>query len=858
MTAHWRLQSERRNMRFGTGTTASTMLTGNAQAAALAAGEDNGRGWRRWPRLVVAGVSIIAIALLCLLLSFTVVVDGLGLAFVGILGTLGGLGLLGMAWWQSGPRAEMAMLAQLVRQSPDGRLITDDKGNVLYANDVCRSLFALYDGMQVSLPQLFYGNGDGQAAVQRLLGSALAGAERRAEIEFTGDDGLRRWLDIRSHPVGPSTGRAGWYIADVTPQHELREVVREEQARLADFLNNAPVGFFSVDEAGRFILTNDTLAGWLGYRPEELAAGFCLDDVVQGGADALLPPAQAENGDQQISVDVDLRTRDGGEFAAEVTQSLVRDVTGDSWRTRSVVRNLSQERQWATALQLAEHWFRSFFDQAPVAVLLVDREGVISEANAAFRTMCVGGDIVGRPLTEFLAQEEHKEVLRRLGETWSGAPRQDALEVRMTGAAQERMVELYASRLTDADGAVSGLLLHLIDTTTQRSLEMQFAQSQKMQAVGQLAGGVAHDFNNLLTAMIGHCDLLLLKARPGDESFPDIMQVKQNANRAANLVRQLLAFSRQQTLHPKVLSLTDVLAELTHLVRRLIGENIELRIEHGRDLGLVKVDHGQFEQVIINLAVNARDAMIDGGVLQIRTANVSFDESKRLRHDLMQAGEYVLVEVRDTGKGISKADLGRIFEPFFTTKTPGTNTGSGTGLGLSTVFGIIKQTGGYIFPESELGSGTVFSIYLPRHQAESGETETSAQEPERPKDLTGKGRILLVEDEDAVRMFAARALRNKGYTVLEANCGEAAMKVFEGSEEAIDLMISDVVMPNMDGPTLIREVRKQQPDLKVIFISGYAEDAFRKNLDPGSEFELLPKPFSLKQLAGKVKDVIGA
>jgi two-component system cell cycle sensor histidine kinase/response regulator CckA len=378
-----------------------------------------------------------------------------------------------------------------------------------------------------------------------------------------------------------------------------------------------------------------------------------------------------------------------------------------------------------------------------------------------------------------------------------------------------------------------------------------------MQAVGQLAGGVAHDFNNLLTAIIGHCDLLLLRARPGDEQFPDIMQVRQNANRAANLVRQLLAFSRQQTLRPKVLSLTDVLAELTHLLRRLIGENIELRVRHGRDLGLVKADQNQFEQVVINLAVNARDAMGSGGVLEIRTDNVSREDSARLGHELMPAGEYVLVEVRDTGKGIPKEDLGKIFEPFFTTKRPGTGTGSGTGLGLSTVYGIVKQTGGFIFVESEVGRGTVFRVYLPRHRQEEGEAPApTLEEPAVARDLTGKGRILLVEDEEAVRVFAARALRNKGYTVLEATSGQHALEVLNKEEWKVDLLVSDVVMPQMDGPTLIREVRAARPDMKVVFISGYAEDAFRKSLDPDAEFDLLPKPFSLKQLAAKVKEVM--
>jgi two-component system cell cycle sensor histidine kinase/response regulator CckA len=312
-----------------------------------------------------------------------------------------------------------------------------------------------------------------------------------------------------------------------------------------------------------------------------------------------------------------------------------------------------------------------------------------------------------------------------------------------------------------------------------------------------------------------------------------------------------------------MLSLTDVLAELTHLIRRLIGENIELSISHGRDLWPVMADQGQFEQVAINLAVNARDAMQSGGQLRIRTENVTRDAAQ-IRNELMPVGDYVLLEISDDGKGIAAADLGRIFEPFFTTKSQSSGSvgGSGTGLGLSTVFGIVKQTGGFIFPESVVGSGTVFRIYLPRYIGEhevTADAVLAANEAETPaQDLTGKGTILLVEDEDAVRVFAARALKNKGYTVIEADGGEAALYELEQLDGNVDLVISDVVMPQMDGPTLIRKIREKQPHLKVVFISGYAEDAFRKNMDPDAEFELLPKPFSLKQLAGKVKEVMAA
>ncbi|HYE49082.1 MAG TPA: ATP-binding protein, partial [Azospirillaceae bacterium] len=364
--------------------------------------------------------------------------------------------------------------------------------------------------------------------------------------------------------------------------------------------------------------------------------------------------------------------------------------------------------------------------------------------------------------------------------------------------------------------------------------------------------------NNLLTAMIGFCDLLLLRHRAGDQSFADIMQIKQNANRAANLVRQLLAFSRQQTLQPRVLNVTDVLAELSNLLRRLIGENIELKMVHGRDLGLVKVDQGQLEQVIINLAVNARDAMPGGGRLSIVTENFSTAVPVRWETEEMPPGDYVVVEVIDTGIGIPRENLQRIFEPFFSTK----EVGSGTGLGLSTVYGIVRQTGGFIFVDSAPGAGAKFSIYLPRddmRQAAEGEPAPAAEPREKaPADLTGIGTVMLVEDEDAVRVFGARALRNKGYNVIEARSGEAALEMLSApTGPRVDLIVTDVVMPQMDGPTLIREVRKFRPDVKVIFISGYTEDRFRHAIEDGTPIEFLPKPFSLKQLASKVKEVMG-
>jgi two-component system cell cycle sensor histidine kinase/response regulator CckA len=332
------------------------------------------------------------------------------------------------------------------------------------------------------------------------------------------------------------------------------------------------------------------------------------------------------------------------------------------------------------------------------------------------------------------------------------------------------------------------------------------------------------------------------------------MNIKQNANRAANLVRQLLAFSRRQTLSPKVHSLTEAMSDLGNLLGRVLGEKIGLRISHGRDLGLVLVDIHQFEQVIINLAVNARDAMPNGGTLNVRTSNVSEEESRAVKADLMPPAEYVAVEVEDTGSGIPPEIVNKIWEPFFSTK----DVGKGTGLGLSTVYGIVKQTGGFIFCESTIGKGTTFRIYLPRHYPQIQATPEVAAKPEPPpkRDHTGNGRILLVEDEDAVRAFAIRALTSRGYTVVEADSGESALRVIEGDDKGFELILSDVVMPEMDGPTLLRELRKRGIKTQVIFVSGYAEDAFEKNLEGQTDFAFLPKPFSLKQLVEKVKEVM--
>ncbi|HEU0156739.1 MAG TPA: ATP-binding protein, partial [Stellaceae bacterium] len=523
------------------------------------------------------------------------------------------------------------------------------------------------------------------------------------------------------------------------------------------------------------------------------------------------------------------------------------------WRFADLVGTRPLHGNGAHALEDCAEPFQQLFERAPIGIALIDRFGVIERVNDAAGELFVSGpgDLIGRDLAGLLRAEDREVFARALDAVMAGPAEREPVEVRIDPP-HERSLVLYLSPL--GESAAGSLALHFIDVTGQKSLEAQFVQSQKMQAVGQLAGGVAHDFNNLLTAMIGFCDLLLLRSPPGDPAFGDIMQIKQNANRAGNLVRQLLAFSRQQPLQPRVLDITDVLVELSHMLRRLIGENIELDVVHARNLGLAKVDQGQLEQVVINLAVNARDAMPQGGRLTIRTGNLVQKEPLRRGHEVMPAGQYVVIEVADTGVGIAADHLPRIFEPFFSTKEAGT----GTGLGLSTVYGIVRQTGGFVFVDSIPGCGTQFRICLPRCTADpvpvAGRPEPA--EPPAMRDLTGSATLMLVEDDDPVRIFSARALRNKGYHVIEAASAAQALDLLAGTGPPIDLLITDVAMPQMDGPGLVREVRAIDPAIRVVFISGYAEDAFRQRLDSDRDIHFLAKPFSLKELASKVKEVI--
>jgi len=446
----------------------------------------------------------------------------------------------------------------------------------------------------------------------------------------------------------------------------------------------------------------------------------------------------------------------------------------------------------------------------PVALFRMRADGAIEDANKLARDLLDINDTTDVTLAD-LIDGLGRPMRDWLGDAAEGKALHQPEVMRAKGGDEERYLQMSLGRVL-YDGEVS-LIAMVTDATELKTLEAQFVQSQKMQAIGQLAGGVAHDFNNLLTAISGHCDLLMLRHDPGDMDYGDLEQINQNANRAASLVSQLLAFSRKQNLQLEVLDMRDTLSDLTHLLNRLVGAQISLNLTHDPQLQSVRADRRQLEQVIMN------------------------------------RGDYVVVKVRDNGSGIPLEKLSKIFEPFFTTK----RTGEGTGLGLSTAYGIIKQSGGFIFVDSIPGKGTEFTIFFPTYDRPSNYVDEAASAPPVVEVGPVDGVVLLVEDEAPVRAFASRALQLRGFKVLEADSGEEALEVLKDEATHVDLVVTDVVMPGLDGPSWVREARKTRPDMKVVFVSGYSEENFSENEShiPNSVF--LPKPFSLDQLTSTVR-----
>ena len=872
---------------------------------------------------------------LLLMLAGLLVGAAVGLSFVAndqaqplILGLLALLAMAGVfflfalaigALQLAGPSSRDDITRGIVDAAPEGTVVVEEGGRLIYANEAYMRL-AGSDSFNTLRPveRIFVGAPEVSEAVYRLAQAARDERAHTEEIRMApppagAAEREAAWYRIAVRPVARQ-GRAAalWSVADITHERERQENVFQELQHAIDYLDHAPAGFLSIDAAGSVAYMNATLASWLGYDLATVGSGGLRLPEIAPGADVFTGAPGRPGEVRTDRFDIDLRRRSGHPLPARLYHRVAYGQDGKAGPSRTFVLNRSAGAESDEPQRAAEVRLARFLNNSPIAIATLDREGRVARANASFMRLFTGmprqaaqdGSEQDPMMREALLERDRGAIEQALARAASGTVEPAPIEVALSGPGN-RIARVWMSPAdgeappakTDKDGTKPAesqadrerVILYALDVTAQRQLEQQIAQTQKMDTVGQLAGGIAHDFNNVLQAIIGYSDLLLASHRPTDHAFSDIMQIKQNANRAASLVRQLLAFSRRQTLRPEVMSVGEALSDLTLLLKRLLGERVALDLKHGRDVWPIKADVNQFEQVIVNLSVNARDAMPGGGKLLIRTANVAGSAERPAE---VAPGEHVLIEVLDTGEGIPPEIMEKIFEPFFTTK----EIGKGTGLGLSTVFGIVKQSGGTVDVQSKVGEGTAFRLYFPRHVQEPDQAiEPTVEEPAAPMrpakaeppakvakerliaelqkagaepgkekeakpapaaarpDHTGQGTILLVEDEDPVRAVNSRALTARGYTVLAAASGPEALRLMEEHEEGIDLVVSDVVMPEMDGPTLLRELRKQRPDLKVIFVSGYAEDVFRKNLQEGESFDYLPKPFSLKQLVETVK-----
>jgi len=721
-----------------------------------------------------------------------------GLGAMAVASTLAALSLLLWIFGRSRQRQDTALhhqLADFIACDASPSFTTDGYGEVKYQNRAAVERFGSRGGQTLTraLSDMFANPG---AVLHRLQNRAEATGAAREDVVTR-----RGHMRLAVHRIG----EAGflWRLEDMA-----------ERATGGRGAESISLPMLTVSKSGTILFMNESLRRITGERVKTL---------------------------DRIFTELPVRPGEEHEIAGAngTLKALVAEVEGQGGR-REIYLLPARGNVAGTHDPTA-------FDRLPVALLRLGPAGELREMNRAAQAL-IGPRDAGAQLADLL-EGLGRPISDWLADAMTGRVENRPEVLRLRGGDEDAFLQVMLARVVE-EGR-TGLMAILSDATQLKTLEAQFVQSQKMQAIGQLAGGVAHDFNNLLTAISGHCDLLLLRHDRSDPDYADLTQINQNANRAASLVGQLLAFSRKQTLKPAVLDLRHTLSDLTHLLNRLVGEKVDLTLVHDPVLSPIRADKRQLEQVLMNLVVNARDAMPDGGRIEISTENVHLAEDLVRDRATVPAGEYVIVRVADQGTGIAPDKLEKIFEPFFTTKRPG----EGTGLGLSTAYGIVKQTGGYIFCDSVVGQGTTFALFFPAHALAEGE-EVEQEPPALParrQAPSDQGVILLVEDEAPVRAFASRALKMRGYTVIEAENAEEALALLKEPELAVDVFVTDVIMPGMDGPAWVREALKDRPDTRVVFVSGYSEEGLTGERDriPNSVF--LPKPFSLSELTATVQ-----
>ncbi|MBI1897023.1 MAG: PAS domain S-box protein [Acidobacteria bacterium] len=632
-----------------------------------------------------------------------------------------------------------------------------------------------------------------------------------------------------------------------TERKRAVEALQRSEEYFRSLIENALDIIMVVDEDGTIRFGSPSVTRVLGYEPGEFHNQNLLSLIVPEDEERVrtVLGADSDPGGAQ-PFECRIRRRDG---AWRVLEVIGRRFTSGAASVLNA-RDVTERRHAEEQVRQANETLRAVIETSPLAIYTLDLQGNVKSWNAAAEHIFgyTAGEVIDQPLPTVFP-EDQRAFRTKLEEAVAGQPLvgMEATRRRKDGSVVE--VSVWSAQLRDGAGMVTGVVVVVADNTERKRLEEQFRQVQKMEAVGRLAGGVAHDFNNLLTVIAGYCQMLLDRLDPSDPLHEDMEQVLKAADRATALTKQLLAFSRKQVVQPKVVDLGALVHDMNHMLKRLVGEDIDLQVLVHEPVGKVKVDPGQIEQVIVNLVVNARDAMALGGRVTIELENAEIDREFLSRHLGLESGPYLMLAVSDTGIGIPPEIRAHLFEPFFTTK----EKGRGTGLGLSTSYGVVKQSKGEIVVYSEVGRGTTFKVFLPRVEEPLDAEVIGAPERDRWR---GSETVLVVEDEDGVRKVMQEMLNQQGYTVLAAAGGPEALEMVEGYVGPLDLLITDVIMPRMSGRELADRVRGLRSNVKVLFVSGYTDTVISQHgiLDPGVAF--LQKPFTPEQLSGKVRELL--